>query len=338
MNPLGDLIESILDFLLGSFDPYAVAWCGVAVGVVSLVSLFLTPRWTRTVMWWQLTPDADTNAAQDEQNAASAAVNALGRGRLPWGACITIVRLKVPQPDAAASGVNAACEVYMAVSGIKNPSDAQGCAQGVAASAGCVPQTSTAPDLARVPGRWRLSKVVVDTEQGTGNSLATLPEPDDKALAAWSNNAERFLQGGGAMVITTAPSSRGGARVRAVTTSKGLAGSWMPEAAGYRATNTAAWRSVALLGPAAGLLVGAVMVCGGQSLLGSWMLGWVSGDAYVLGWVSMTVAAAGIGVQCFGPRLRRVVLRHSRLPLGLTTRYRGAAVHRSHLAGWAKPH
>ena len=141
------------------------------------------------------------------------------------------------------------------------------------------------------------------------------------------------------MVITAAPSSSGGARVRAATTSKGLAGSWMPEAAGrYRTTNTAAWCSVVLLGPAAGLVVGAVIVGGEWSLLGSWILGWVSADAYVPGLISMAVSVAGMVAQLYRPRLQRVVRRHTRLPLGLTTRYRGAAVHRSHPAGWAMAH
>lgn len=347
MNPLSDLIESVLEFLLGSLDPYAVAWCGIAVGAASLVSLFVTPRWARTVKWWQLTPGAASGATKVDKVASVAAVGALGGRRVPWGACITIVRLEPPQPASgasaasgahAASGSGAACEVYLAISGIRDPQEAFGCARAVATSAGCVLKASTAPDLAPVPGRWRLSKVVAGMRTGTQSSAASPPNPTSTDLVAWSTNAEGFLQGGGAMVITTAPASGSGAKVRATTTSKRLAGSWMPEAEGtYRATNGAAGCTLALLGPVAGLALGAVIVCGEWSLLGSWMRGWVSADAYVPGWVSTVVAAAGIGVQLYRPRLRRVVRRHARLPLGLTTRYRRAAVHRSHLAGWAKP-
>lgn len=82
MSPFSDLIESVLDLTLGSLDPSAVAWCGLAVGVVSSGLLVVTPRWARTVWWWQLTPGAAGGAAQLNKAAASAGVGALGgRGR-----------------------------------------------------------------------------------------------------------------------------------------------------------------------------------------------------------------------------------------------------------------
>lgn len=134
MSLLGDLTESILDYLYGSLSSVLVASCGVAVGIVSLASLRLTPVAARRVTWWQLIPIPVTAATKVDKTAAVDAVSALGERTAPWGASLTIVRLKQRQP---AAGVHGACEVYLAISGIKDPQDAQGCAQRVADSAKC---------------------------------------------------------------------------------------------------------------------------------------------------------------------------------------------------------
>lgn len=179
----------------------------------------------------------------------------------------------------------------------------------------------------------------MDTPPGKPRTRLSLPEPNNTTLAEWSTNAERFLQQGGAIVITAMASRVGsGTKVRTATTSDGLRGSWITRAAGkYRATNASTRWTAILLGPLASLAVGAAMVAGEASVLGSRTLRWVSVDAYALGWTSMGVAALGIVVQLVAPRLRWIIKHHAHLPLGPATLLRGGAVHRSRLAGWARP-
>lgn len=331
-----------LDDLYGSLSSDFVAWCGVAPGLVSLVALRLAPVAARKLSWWRLTPIRNARSRKVNEvnkHAASDAVGALGKDKFLRRGAMTIVRLNRRQATSDAhedADAYAACEVYLAISGVR---DALGCARRVADSAMCsLEACETAPDVSRVPGRWKLSSVVLDTEQNSQSRAVSPPDPSEAYLVEWSRHAETFLRQGGGMVMRIVASDAGTAKVRIATTSAELRDSWIKGVdRKYRAIRVSAWWTPVLLGPLVSLPVGAVMVGGALSLLGSGALAWVSPAAYVLGWISIFVSLLCIGVQLFRSRLHWIIRSHAQLPLGLRTRYRGGMVHASHVGGWAKP-